>query len=257
MLWYKAWLDTRGRFVIGAIVLPCAALFMVLAYPQVMGLLPAVSPSVDMTGALGRQIGEAMELLRDYRSYVWSQWFRQTPTNVGALFAALLGTGGLVTSSGGGGAALFTLSLPATRHRLIAVRAASGLAQWFALAFASSLVIPLVSPIVGETYGVGAALVHALCLSVGGSVIYSLALLLSTFFSDLWRPWLITLAATVPIAFAEQMSPDLSRFGLFGVMTGQYFFRTGGLPWLGLLAAAAVSAALLYAAALSFARRDF
>jgi ABC-type transport system involved in multi-copper enzyme maturation permease subunit len=256
MLWYKAWLDTRGRFLIGALLLPCAATFMVLAYPRVMGLLPAM-PRVDTTGPVGRQIGEALELMRDYRGYVWSQWFRQTPTNVGALFAALLGTGGLVTSAAGGGAALFTLSLPATRQRLIAVRAASGLAQWFALALAASLVIPLVSPIVGQTYAVGTALVHGLCLFVGGSVIYSFALLLSTFFSDLWRPWLITLAATVPVAFAEQMSPELSRFGLFGVMTGQHFFRTGSVPWLGLLGAAAVSVALLYAAALIFDRRDF
>ena len=256
MLWYKAWLDTRGRFLIGALVLPCAAIFMVLAYPRLVGLLPAL-PRVDAGGPLGRQIGEALELMRDYRGYVWSQWFRQTPTNAGALFAALLGTGGLVTSPAGGGAALFTLSLPATRHRLIAVRAASGLAQWFALALASSLVIPLVSPIVGETYSVGNALVHGVCLFVGGSVIYSLALLLSTFFSDLWRPWLITLAATVPIASIEQMNPELSRFGLFGVMTGQYFFHTGSVPWLGLLAAGAVSAGLLYAAALIFDRRDF
>ena len=256
MLWYKAWLDTRGRFLIGALLLPCAAIFMVLAYPRVVGLLPSM-PRVDASGPLGRQIGEALEMMRDYRGYVWSQWFRQTPTNAGALFAALLGTGGLVTSPSGGGAALFTLSLPATRHRLIAVRAASGLAQWFALALASSLVIPLVSPIVGETYSVGTALVHGLCMFAGGSVIYSLALLLSTFFSDLWRPWLITLAATVPIAFAEQMSPELSRFGLFGVMTGQHFFRTGGVPWLGLLAAGAVSAALLSAAAVIFSRRDF
>jgi ABC-2 type transport system permease protein len=256
MLWYKAWLDTRGRFLIGAVVLPCAAIFMVLAYPSVVGLLPAL-PTVESGGMLGRQIGEAMELLRDYRGYVWSQWFRQTPTNAGALFAALLGTGGLVSAPGGGGAALFTLSLPATRHQLIVVRAASGLAQWFALAFASSLVIPLFSPAVGQSYGVGAALVHGLCLFVGGSVIYSLALFLSTFFSDLWRPWLITLAAAVPIAFAEQMSPELSRFGLFGVMTGQHFFRTGNVPWLGLIVAAAASAALLYAAAVSFARRDF
>src|SRR5919112_1974750 len=106
MLWYKAWLDTRGRFLIGAFLLPCAALLMVLAYPRVVGLLPAL-PRVETSGALGRQIGEALELIRDYRGYVWSQWFRQTPTNVGALFAALLGTGGLVTSPAGGGAALF------------------------------------------------------------------------------------------------------------------------------------------------------
>ena len=256
MLWYKAWLDTRGRFLIGALLLPCTAIFVVLAYPRVAGLLPSM-PRVDASGPLGRQIGEALEMMRDYHGYVWSQWFRQTPTNAASLFAALLGTGGLVTSPSGGVAALFTLSLPATRHRLMAVRAASGLAQWLALSLASSLVIPLVSPMVGETYSVGTALVHGVCMFAGGSVIYSLALLLSTFFSDLWRPWLITLAATVPIAFAEQMNPELSQFGLFGVMTGQHFFRTGGVPWPGLLAAGAVSAVLLYAAAVVFDRRDF
>jgi hypothetical protein len=40
MLWYKAFLDTRGRFVIGLVLLPCAAIFMVLTYPQVAALLP-------------------------------------------------------------------------------------------------------------------------------------------------------------------------------------------------------------------------
>ncbi len=255
MLWYKAFLDTRGRFLIGLLVLPCAAIFMVLSYPRVLALLPTL-PAVEGGGLIGRQIAEAIDLVRDYRGYVWSQWFRQTPTNTGALFAALLGTGGLVAAPSGG-AALFTLSLPASRARLIAVRAASGLAQWFVLAFVSSFAIPLVSPAIGQSYGVGAALVHALCLFAGGAVIYSLALLLSTIFGDLWRPWLIALAVAMPIAFAEQVSPNASGVGLFAVMTGEYFFRTGGLPWLGLLAAAAASAALLYGAALSFAQRDF
>ena len=64
-----------------------------------VALLPAVS-GIDTSGAIGRQIGEAIELARDYRGYVWSQWFRQTPTSTSALFAVLLGTGGLVSASG-------------------------------------------------------------------------------------------------------------------------------------------------------------
>ena len=98
------------------------------------------------------------------------------------------------------------LSLPATRMRLMAVRAGSGLAQWLVLALVSSLAIPLSSPAIAESYQVGAALVHAVCVFAGGAVIYSLALFLSTLFGDLWRPWLITLAIAMPIAFAEQMA---------------------------------------------------
>ena len=254
MLWYKAFLDTRGRFLIGLALLPCAAIFMVLAYPRVIALLPAVS-GIDTGGAIGQQIGEAIELARDYRGYVWSQWFRQTPTSTGALFAALLGTGGLAASASGG--TLFMLSMPASRMRLMAVRAGSGLAQWLVLALVSSLAISLASPAIGESYQVGFALVHGACLFVGGAVIYSLALLLSTLFADLWRPWLIALAIAMPIAFAEQIVPGSSPVGLSAVMTGEQFFRTGQLPWAGLAIATAASTALLYVAALNFSRRDF
>ena len=252
MLWYKAFLDTRGRFLVGLVLLPCAAIFMVLTYPRVVALLPAVS-GIDTSGAIGQQIGEAIELARDYRGYVWSQWFRQTPTSTSALFAALLGTGGLVSASGG---SLFMLSLPATRMQLMAVRAGSGLAQWLVLAVVSSLAIPLSSPAIAESYHVGAALVHAVCVFAGGAVNYSLALLLSTLFGELWRPWQSTLAIATPIAFAEQMAHS-STVGLSAVMTGEHYFRTGEVPWAALAFAAGVSAALLYAAALNFTRRDF
>ena len=254
MLWYKAFLDTRGRFLIGLVLLPCAALFMVLTYPRVAALLPAVS-GIDTSGALGQQIGEAIALARDYRGYVWSQWFRQAPTSTGALFAALLGTGGLVASAAGG--SLFMLSLPATRMQLMAVRAGSGLAQWLALALVSSLAIPMFSPAVGESYSLITALAHGLCLFAGGAVIYSLALLLSTVFGDLWRPWLITLAIALPIAFAEQIARGSSPIGLSAVMSGEQYFRTGHLPWAGLGFAIVASTALLYFAALNFERRDF
>ena len=36
MLWYKAWLETRWRFLIGLVLLVCSAAFIVLAYTRVM-----------------------------------------------------------------------------------------------------------------------------------------------------------------------------------------------------------------------------
>ena len=52
------------------------------------------------------------------------------------LFAVLLGTGGLLSQASGGGA-LFTLSLPVSRNRLLGVRAATGLAELLVLALSS------------------------------------------------------------------------------------------------------------------------
>ena len=112
----------------------------VLFYPQVMKLMPVAS-TLDTSGALGRQIREGVELARDYRGYVWSQWFGQNLRQLGTLFAVLLGIGSPL-SEGPGGGAPFTLALPASRKRLLGVRAATGLAELLALAFVPSLLLP-------------------------------------------------------------------------------------------------------------------
>jgi hypothetical protein len=251
MLWYKSWLETRWRFLIGLALLMCSAAALVFTYPRVRDLLPLAAP-VEVSGELGRRIREAMDLARDYRGYVWSQGFQQNLSNLGTLFAVLLGTGGLMS----GGAALFTLSLPVSRRRLLGTRVAAGLAEWLVLAFVPALLIPLLSPAVGESYSAAAALAHGVCLFVAGTVFFSLAILLSTVFGDVWRPLLIALAIAAGLGTAEIFA-DLSRFGIYSVMSGGTYFHTGRLPWGGLFVSAGVSAALLYGALANIANRDF
>jgi ABC-type transport system involved in multi-copper enzyme maturation permease subunit len=172
---------------------------------------------------------------------------------MGTLFAVLLGTGGFYS----GRAALFTLSLPVSRGRLIAVNAGAGLAQWFALALIPSLLIPLLSPAIGEHYRVASALVHGFCLFCAGAMFFSLAVLLSSAFTDVWRPLLLTLFVAIVLAVFGAIVPAIERVSPFGLMSGETYFRTGAVPWRGVLGSLAVSAALLYAAAMNFARRDF
>jgi ABC-type transport system involved in multi-copper enzyme maturation permease subunit len=253
MLWYKSWIETRWRFLIGLALLACSAAGIVLAYPKMRELM-AMAPEFDVGGEIGRQIRESVELARDYRGYVWSQWFVKSLPQMWVLFAALLGTGALAQSGGG---TLFTLSLPVSRRRLLAIRAATGLIELFALALVPALLIPVLSPAVGQSYGLGAALVHALCLFVAGSVFFGLAFLLSTVFSDVWRPWLIVLCAALGIGLIDQVVPGAWGYSIFRVMSAETYFRGGGLPWLGLLASAAVSVAAFHAATVNIARRDF
>src|SRR5262250_919890 len=109
MLWYKAWLETRWRFVIGLAILMVSACGTVLAYPQVMRLMPLAS-TIQANGEIGRRVQEAVALAREYRGYIWSQWFRQNLIQMWTVFAAILGAGGLLSQSSGGGA-LYTLSM--------------------------------------------------------------------------------------------------------------------------------------------------
>ncbi len=253
MLWYKAWLDTRWRFAIGLLVMVCSAAVLVLEYPRLMELTSKVS-TLQFSGEIGRQVNEGLALTRSFRGYIWSQAFLKTLLHLGTLFAILLGTGGLAFQSSRADA--FTLSLPVSRRRLVWVRAGLGLGLWLVLAIVPALLIPLLSPAVGQHYGPGTALVHGFCMFVVGSVFLSLAVLLSTWFGDVWRPVLLALLTAILLAVPEMAAPGLSRYGVYGVMSGASFFRTGQVPWVGLLVSAALSAALLYAAAANLARRD-
>jgi hypothetical protein len=254
MLWYKSWLETRWRFAIGLIVLMMSVTGTVLAYPQLAQFVTQM-PNLNLQGEIGRRVAEVVALSGQYRGYVWSQWFVQNMPQMWAVFAAVLGTGGLLSQVSGGGA-LFTLSLPATRSRLLGIRAATSLAELLALAVVPSLMLPLLSPLIGQSYSVTDALVHSLCLFVGGSVFFSLAFLLSTVFHDVWRPALIVLCTAFVLSLLHQFD-DLSRYSLLRVMNAEVYFRDGELPWLGLLTSAVISGALIYGATRNMARQDF
>ena len=255
MFWYKAWLETRWRFLVGLGLLTISACGTVIYYPEVMKLMP-MAGSVEVSGELGRRIKEGVELASTYRGYIWSQWFSQNVAEMGTLFAILLGSGSPI-AQGSAGAALFTLSLPASRNRLLAVRTATGLGEWLTITLVSSLVIPLLSPIVGERYSLSSALVHGACLFAAGTVFFSLAVLLSALLGDLLKPIVLACSAAMALALGQFVFEGLASYGPFAVMSGESYFRGTGLPWLGLLLSVASSIAMLYGATLVLARRDF
>jgi ABC-2 type transport system permease protein len=255
MLWYRTWLETRWRFVAGLTLLMLSAAAIVFAYRHVAALMPMV-PNVDTTTEIGRRIHEAATLAREYRGYVWSQWFAQNLPNLWVVFAVLLGTGGLLSQTASG-SALFTLALPVSRRRLMSIRAAIGLVELLVLTLVPSLVITVLSPAVAERYGLVPAVVHSACFFIGGTVFFSLAFLLSTVWTDIWRPLLITLSLAMVVALCEQVFRDFARFGIFRVMTGEEYFRTGAMPWLGLMVTATLSTAMIYGAIVNIERRDF
>jgi len=253
MLWYKAWLETRWRFLIGLTLLVCAGALIPLGYRQVLALLPLVPDAGG--GELGRVLRERAALMTSYRGYVWSQWFSQNMMQTWTLFAAIIGTGGLLNQASTG--ALYTLSMPVSRGRVLGVRASVGLAELFALAVVPSFVVTALSPLVGQQYGAGDALVHAMCVFVGGSIFFSLACLLSTMFGDIWRPALITLLAAGVLGLTEQASSGTTLPGLFHVMNAESYFRGAGIPWTGLAVRLLLSGAMLYGAVVNIARQDF
>lgn len=255
MLWHKAWLETRTRFVIGLVILTVMAGAKVYEYVFAQRALPLAEAMLSDTDAspLGAAIREAVQVQREFRGFIWYTSFRDNLASMGVLFAVLLGCGGLVAESKKG-SALVTLSLPVTRKQLLGARVGVGLAQCFTIAVVPPLVIPLLAPAVGQTFSVIDALAHGICLFVVGAVFFSLASFLSTLFGDIWRPLLIAGFIACLAAIVQFAAPEL---GLFKVMSGESYFRDGSLPWAGFVVSAVLASALLYSAAETLERRDF
>ena len=61
MIWYKSWLDTRSRFLVGLVLLVLSACGTVFYYPQVLKLMPMAN-TIEASGELGRRIREGVAL---------------------------------------------------------------------------------------------------------------------------------------------------------------------------------------------------
>jgi hypothetical protein len=254
MVWAKAWRDTRWRFAIFLAVLVALTCFHVFEWRYFRTLLATLDPSVAGSNASLREaVAEAIAAEQTFRGYVWYQWFNQNFATCIVLFAALLGSGSALSTSGRG--LLFSLALPVARGRWLEARAAVGVTQVLALALVPSLLIPLLAPAAGESYAVTDALVHGALIFVLGSVSLALAVLASAIVDDFGRAIVLTAVAVFAVGFAELALPR--GHGLFHALTGGVYFRSGTLPWTEIVLGIALTGALLYGAVVHLARRDF
>ena len=99
----------------------------------------------------------------------------------------LLGAGGIVSQAMRGGG-LYTLSLPVSRQQIVAARAGVALLELLALAAVPAVIVTLLSPAVDQSYSLADGLVHAALLFGGGAVFFSFTFLMSSIFTDIWRP---------------------------------------------------------------------
>ena len=250
MLWHKAWVDTRWRFLLALALLLVLACGSSMTFPRVRDFLSSIELPVVPDEEAAAAFRESLELTRTFRGYAWSNWFAQSFPVLLTLMAALLGSGSPLVKGGSG--ALFSLALPVARGRWIGTRAGTAVAELFVLALAPSVTFAALAPVVGEQFAVTEALAYGLSAFAGASLFLGLAVFLSTLFNDVWRPLLLTCVGALAIGVIVPHD-----YGLFRAMGGESYFFMGSLAWPELLVSAAGAAGLAYAAAANVARRDF
>lgn len=210
MLWYKAWLETRFRFLIGAVMILGLCAFFVIGNPLILWQWNEdlrLRPELYNPPWLFR----AME---DYPFFIWHFLFQDMLQKLWVLFAVLLGFGGISRESAQGTAG-FTLSLPVSRARLLNVRTATGFLEIVFLGLIPAAAIPLLSLIIGKPYPILHGLAHSLFLIAGGSVFYAMAVFLSALIRDEYTPALIGISVAAIMFFLANPYLDGAEQPLF------------------------------------------
>jgi ABC-type transport system involved in multi-copper enzyme maturation permease subunit len=244
VLW-KAWQDSRGRFFFALVLLASLVVYAVLTSPEFLARYNARFPDKPLI----------------YSVYVWTGLFHYAFQGLWVLAALVVTLGGLAREKTTG-PALFTLGLPVRRLHLFLIRAAMAWAESIVLGLASAVLIPLLSPLVGEAYSLLQALAFGALMSAAGLVIVTFGLLLSEMFEGEFTAPVVGLC-TVTTVFLGYRSHTLRGWNVFDVMSGTASIDpntqllTGAFPWLGLAICLFVSCILLFTTGAVIQSRDF
>jgi ABC-2 type transport system permease protein len=243
VLWYKAWRESRGRFLLS---------------------LLAIAALCTVSVVFEKDAASAYERPPTYDAFIWQSVYKSGVRELFLLLAVLLGLGGLLRERAHGTAS-FTLALPVGRRRLIAARAGVGALEIAVLGFVPALVIPALSPLLHESYPLSQALEFGLLWTVGGAVCFALGLLASTLFAGEYTAGLCSVVALLSYSLVVDVPGVEDYVGdLHDVMSGAgmpYFQPatsrlTGPLPWMPLATILIIAGALTAIAARVTERQD-
>lgn len=162
----------------------------------------------------------------------------------------------LQASKGLHGSTLFTLSMPVSRLRLLAVRAGIGWLESAALIGVLCWEMWLAMPLIRGVVTPVEMLEQAATLFVCSSTIYFLSVLLGTVFDDQWRTWGTMLASAVIWWLCAQL--PLPPFADIFHGMGKYSpIVAHTIPWNVMAFSAGVSAVLFFASLKIAQRREY
>ena len=232
MLLYKAWLESRTRFALSVIAIVGLIALFVLMNRDVRA--------------------DVADLNATYSQYLWSAIYKGYLRDIFVVVVLLLGMGGIARERAFGTSG-FTLTLPVSRWRLTATRAAVGLTESTIIAFLPAILLPLLSPLVNEIYPWSQALHFAFLWTLGGSFVFTMGFLASTLFTGEYSAPI----AAVALLFAYSIVTDLPRVERYVIDIHDFMKGTGPQGPPALAAVSASSIMLIAVAGYITRRKDF
>jgi ABC-type transport system involved in multi-copper enzyme maturation permease subunit len=248
MLFYKAWRESRTRFL-------CAAAAVAL-YSSGALLDARVSfppPEYPML---------------PYTAFVWATFYGPLRAVVFSLIALVLSLGG-VRRERAAGTSSFTLALPVSRGELLRARVVVGLLELVALAIIPMVVVPALSPAIARhSYPLSQSVRFGLLFMSWGVVWFAIGFVWSVLFAGEYTA--AALSMLTPVSYMV-IYANVSRGGQrfpeanpFAMMSGGLDSSFGGmavltdpLPWHVIFVLTVIAAGLLFGAWRLTLRQDF
>jgi ABC-2 type transport system permease protein len=241
---YKAWRESRTRFLLSALIL-AGFCFTFVWYAHT--------------------IRASLEYATSYNAYIWKTIYKGDLREVYVVLVLFLGAGGLLRESDGGTSGL-TLSYPVLRARHLLDRAVVGIVEVLALTAIPALIVPVISRWRSESYAWSQAWKFALLWAFCGAVTFAISFLASAIFRGEYTAPLVSLVVLIvysmiaDIPAIERRVSDLHDVmngdGMAYIDTSAAVF-TGPIPWTTMLTLALVTVAILGLSLLVTLRRDF
>ncbi|HVW09450.1 MAG TPA: hypothetical protein VG672_00140 [Bryobacteraceae bacterium] len=249
-LFYKAWLETRVRFLAGLIAVAIVCIFQIEQHQTYY--LPHL---------FGVRLG-----IPAYAWFLWQYLYVYFLQQVWVLFTVLLALDGLIREKASGTAA-FSLGLPVSRRRWMFTRFVVVFMESAALSLFAVLVVIVGSAVVHQTFSLSQIFFHAVLLVAAGVIVIALGNLYYAVFPGNYRSLLValavlgipylwiqrhlprtrvsdlpeslraplTLALTASHTVAEPQLPWWRYFDLAHVMAGPWQLSLSSTPWVALM----------------------
>ncbi len=208
MLWRKAWLETRSRFLISLIGILAICSWMIFHWDR-----------------------NALSYVKiDYYSYGLS-FTHSTLVVMWILAVTLLLMGGLLRERAVG-SSNFTLALPISRGRLMTIRIGMGLLEAVTLAIVPWAGMFLTEWAFGKTHSVSQAAFHLVLLLSGGLLFFSMAFLASSLIEGEYTAPIVSFGAVIVTTIAFSGS-GLRPYSPLRFMDGAEYLnhQTNLLSW--------------------------
>jgi len=261
MLLYKAWIETRVRFVAGLIA---AAIICIFYMEQHAWLVRWWAAELQNPHAYH---DESMPLgIHQYGWYLWHYLYDNYLQQVWILFAILFAFGGLIRERNGG-TVLFSLGLPVSRRRWLFTRLAVALLESIALSLFAVIVVVIGSTVIHQTYSLSQLLLHTALMVAAGVFMIAFGNLCYTLFPGNYLSLIVTLVLLgAPYLWLQTYiqhmnalgrTPWLGYLNVAHAMAGPWQLSWSTTPWLALLVAWALAAVLLGATVVHGDRLDY